>query len=166
MIDFWQDAANRQEQRIQELLKELVAVKEKSGEDVKKPSAKILPSIDIKDVKKPDEFDGDEKGFNLWYARFKGLLVNRHASWKDVFDAIEKFQGKAIDNRDGEHTEFKQKLPADSPVAEDPEVYAMQLLAYMSSYSKGALHAIVLKTQSGQIFEMFRDVIHKGKNRN
>ena len=92
--------------------------------------------------------------------------MNRHASWKDVFDAIEKFQGKAIDNRAGEHTEFKQKLPADSPVAEDPEVYAMQLLAYMSSYSKGALHARVLKTQGSKIFEMLREVIHKGKNRN
>ena len=92
--------------------------------------------------------------------------MNRHAPWKDVFDAIEKFQGTAIDNRDGEHTEFKKRLPVDSPVAGDHEVYAMQLLAYMSSYSKGTLHARVLKTQGDQIFEMFRDVIHKGKHRN
>ena len=73
---------------------------------MKKHSSKLVLSIDIKDVKKPDEFDGDEKSFNLWYASFKGLLVNWHASWKDVFDAVEKFQGKAIDNRDGMHTEF------------------------------------------------------------
>ena len=89
---------------------------------------------------------GTRRAFNLCYARFNGFLVNRHASWKDVLDAIEKFQDKAIDNRNGMHTEFNQKLPADSPVAEDPEVYAMQLLAYMSSYSKWALHARVLKT--------------------
>ena len=163
MMEFWQKVTEKQEQRIEELMKEL---KERSGEDVKKYSAKNLPSIDIKDVKKPDEYDGDEKGFNIWYARFKSLLVNRHAPWKEVFDTIEKFQGTAINNQDGAHTEFKTKLPANSPVAEDPEAYATQLLAYMSSYSKGALHARVLKTQGGQIFEMFRDVVHKGKNRN
>ena len=130
MMEFWQKVTEKQEQRIEELMKEL---KERSGEDVKKYSAKNLPSIDIKDVKKPDEYDGDEKGFNIWYARFKSLLVNRHAPWKEVFDTIEKFQGTAINNQDGAHTEFKTKLPANSPVAEDPEAYATQLLAYMSS---------------------------------
>ena len=82
-----------------------------------------------------------------------------------MFDAAEKFPGMKIDNRDGKYEEFTQQLPADSPVAEDPEVYAVQLLAYMGSYSKRALHARVLKTQRTQMFEMFRDVVHKGKNR-
>ena len=151
MMEFWQKVMEKQEQRIEELMKEL---KEKNDDDAKKPNAKTLPSIDIKDVKKPEEFDGDEKGFNLWYARFKGLLVNRHAPWKDVFNAVEKFQGNVINNQNGDHTEFIRALPADSRVAEDAEAYAVQMLAYMSSYSKGALHARVLKTKGGQIFEL------------
>ena len=51
------------------------------NEDPRKSDAHIVvPSIDIKGVKKPDEYGGDEKGFPLWYSRFKGLLTNRFSS--------------------------------------------------------------------------------------
>ena len=104
MMDFWREVTDRQEQRIQDLVKELVEIKNKDHEDKPKSQSKIqLPTIDVKDVKKPEEYDGDEKHFPIWYQRFKGLLINRHSSWTDVFDAVEMFQGRVIENGDGKH---------------------------------------------------------------
>ena len=77
MMDYWRVQADKQEERITKLLEKLA---EKDKEKDKNPDTpKKLPSIDIKDVKKPDEYDGDEKQFFLWYPRFKNLLSNRHA---------------------------------------------------------------------------------------
>ena len=41
-----------------------------------------LKSLDVKDLKKPDEYDGEEKSFILWYARLKDLLQARDAKWE------------------------------------------------------------------------------------
>ena len=79
---------------------------------------------------------------------------------------MEKCQGKAIENEDGKHEKFKDKLPGESTVLKDPEIYAQQLLAYMSSYTKGLMHAKVMKTHHRNAFELLRDVVYKGKNRN
>ena len=98
MMDFWREISDRQEQRIQDLVKELVELKTKEDNDKSKHKDQRMPTIDIKDVKKPEEYDGDEKSFPIWYQRFKGLLVNRHSSWMDVFDAVEAFQEQAIEN--------------------------------------------------------------------
>ena len=160
LMDYWQEVNARQEQRIQDLVEQIVNLK---NEGPKKNDSKMaLPSIDIKDVKKPDEYDGDEKGFAMWYTRFKGLLANRHPSWQGVFEAVEKFQGQAIENVNGKHDKFKEKLPDDSSVLKDPEIYAQQLLSYLSSYTKGNLHAKVMKTHDRNAFELLRDVVYKG----
>ena len=59
MMDFWQEVANRQEQRIQELVEQVANMQ---NENPKKHDAKLtLPAIDIKNVKKTHEYDGDEK---------------------------------------------------------------------------------------------------------
>ena len=169
MMNFWQDQANKQEERINTLMEELKEIKRKDKEHNPEPPKK-LPSIDIKDVKKPDEYDGDEKQFPTWYPRFKNLLVNRHAGWNEVFVAIESFAqaipARMIDNQDGKHTEFIKKLKDDGIVKDNTEAYAEQMLAYLSSYTKGLLHTKVMKTKSEDIFELLRDIITKGKNRN
>ena len=166
MMDFWREISDRQEQRIQDLVKELVELKTKEDNDKSKHKDQRMPTIDIKDVKKREEYDGDEKSFPIWYQRFKGLLVNRHSSWMDVFDAVEAFQEQVIENGDGKHEKFKKKLPQDSLAMDDPDMYARQLTSYLGSYTKGLLHAKVMKTQSRGAFELLRDLVYKGRNRN
>ena len=103
MMDFWREVSDRQEQRIHHLVKELVELKTKEGKeqedkDKNKNKDQRMPTIDVKDVKRPEEYDGDEKNFHVWYQRFKGLLINRHSSWTDVFEAVEALHEKAIEN--------------------------------------------------------------------
>ena len=75
MMDFWREVTDRQEQRIQDLVKELVEIKNKDHEDKQKSQSKIqLPTIDVKDVKKPEEYDGDEIFFLIWYQRFQRII--------------------------------------------------------------------------------------------
>ena len=177
MLNFMQSQAvqqnkhiEEQNQRIENLLKALQEKEDKRDHTPAIP--KKLPAIDIKDVKKPDEYDGDEKHFTMWYTRFKNLLINRHAPWSNVFDAVEKFSAAGknmVIVNDGKHTEFKKKLTevdSDTPVTDAIDIYAEQMLAYLSSYTKGLLHARVMKTSSSGIFELLRDVVAKGKNRN
>ena len=97
--------------------------------------------------------------------RFKNLLSNRHAGWNDVFTAVEEFKTRMIPNEDGTHAKCIEKLKSDSLVAEDPDAYAKQMLAYLSSYTKGLLHSKVMKTKPEDIFELLRDIVSKGKNR-
>ena len=49
-----------------------------------------LKPIDLKDLKKPEEFDGT-KDFHLWYERFKDLLGNRNRDWKVVLELVEQY---------------------------------------------------------------------------
>ena len=152
-------------------MKELVELKTKEGKeqedkDKNKNKDQRMPTIDVKDVKRPEEYDGDEKNFPVWYQRFKGLLINRHSSWTDVFEAVEAFQHRVIENEDGKHEKFKEKLPQDSLAMDDPDMYARQLTSYLGSYTKGLLHSKVMKTQSRGSFELLRDLVHKGRNRN
>ena len=136
MMDFWQEVSKRQEKRIDDLMQELKEIKKKDDKDPDdrgKPKDLRMPTIDVKDVKKPEEYDGDEKNFPIWYQRFRGLLINRHSSWMDVFTTVEAFQNEAIENGDGKHEKFKEKLktlenelkvPKDSLTAEDPDMFA------------------------------------------
>ena len=61
-------------------MEELEHMKEKVKEyeaakkvDVRESEEKLKP-IDIQDVKKPDEYDGDTKTFTVWLERFKDIL--------------------------------------------------------------------------------------------
>ena len=44
--------------------------------------------------------------------------------------------------------------------------YAAQLYTYMNSYTQGSFNAWLLKTRDEGVFEVYRDVVHKGKNMN
>ena len=48
-----------------------------------------LQPIDHKDIKKPDEYDGSDKGFHLWFERFQDVLVNRNKAWNVVLKFLE-----------------------------------------------------------------------------
>ena len=72
MMDFWREVSDRQEQRIQDLVKELVELKNKESKehednDKSKHKDQRMQTIDVKDVKRPEEYDGDEKNFLVWY---------------------------------------------------------------------------------------------------
>ena len=57
--------------------------------EVGKVGTKLRP-IDIKDVKRPMEYDGKATNFVVWYERLKDLLVNRHESWGIILLELEK----------------------------------------------------------------------------
>ena len=67
--------------------------KEKDEKD--EHSLKLKP-IDIKDIKKPSEYDGKVEDFPVWYERLKDLMTNRHNSWAPVLKAIEDMKGERI----------------------------------------------------------------------
>ena len=117
-------------------------------------------------MKQPNAHDGDEKGFSVWYTRFKWLLANRRSSWQDIFEAVEKCQGRAIENLDGKHKNFKEKWADNSSVLKDPEIYAQQLLSYSDLYTKGKLRVKVMKTHDRNAFELLRYLVYKWKNWN
>ena len=70
-------------------LEEKLAKKEKDTEradadnknDRDKDDKLKLKPIDIKDVKKPEEYSGEPKKFQVWYDRLQDLMINRHESW-------------------------------------------------------------------------------------
>ena len=57
-----------------------------------------LKPIDVKDIKKPTEYDGKVDEFTAWYERLKDLLINRHPSWAKVVKVIEDKKDKRIIN--------------------------------------------------------------------
>ena len=124
MFKYWQEHAERQEARINDLVAQIKNVKTEPNVEIKKNN---LPAIDVKDVKKPEEYDGDEKTFSVWYSRFRGLLINRHESWKGIFEVVENFKEVIIENPDGQHKPFKKKSDELKKDIEDPGIYAVRL---------------------------------------
>ena len=70
------------------LLKRIEDLEAKLSQQEKKPEekenvdkfAKPKP-IDIKDVKKPEEYNGDATKFRVWFERFQDLLFHRAEAW-------------------------------------------------------------------------------------
>ena len=134
-----------------------------------------LKPMDAKDVKKPDEYDGD-KEFHVWYERLKDLLASRNSNWHVLLKKLEQLENPIKD-----HMEFTMKIGREfSKEGSDEteqvntgEEYARQLRSYLRSYTKGAIHQRVSKAEtdgdykfSNGIFEVARDLIAKGRNRN
>ena len=116
--------------------------------------------LDNKDLKKPGEYDGNKVEFPQWYERLKNLLNNRDKSWTKLLDTIEK-KGETRLTSNGA---VKLDLPA--KMQDNLDTYADQLYAVLESYTKGSLHARVLQIKAKGIFEVYRDVVIKGKEDN
>ena len=124
-----------------------------------------LKPIDAKDFKKPEEFDGN-KDFHVWFERFKDLLTNRNRDCLIVFEMIEH---AAVSPDKIVHEDFVCKITekfGETQSNELGEQYALQLRSYLRSYSKGQFHDKVTKTAAADVFELMRDTIKKGQNRN
>ena len=66
MMDFWREVAEKQERKIEVLVNELMELKTKAykeHEEKNKYKDQRMPTIDVKDVKRHDEYDGDQKNF-------------------------------------------------------------------------------------------------------
>ena len=131
------------------------------------PEIKVekLKPIDAKDLKKPEEFDGN-KDFHVWFERFKDLLTNRNRDLLIVFEMIEH---AAVSPDKIVHEDFVCKISekfGETQSNELGEQYALQLRSYLRSYSKGQFYDKVTKTDAADVFELMRDTIKKGQNRN
>ena len=115
--------------------------------------------LDIKDVKKPDEYNGDTKNFKIWFERLKDLMINRSEAWEDIIKGIEAYKDKRVP--DGAPEMFV-KLS----LFEHADVYLGQLKSYLRTYTTGNLYERVNNTDKAKIPELFRETIHKGRNRN
>ena len=137
-----------------------------------------LKPMDTKDVKKPEEFDFDPKGeskdFVTWHKRFKDLLVSRNWLWKNLLEAIESFKSDKIMGNEVIIDRIRKRMELKGGI-EDEEVkeyennmdeFMRQLLSYLTSYTKGTLLAKTQKTPEREVFNVYRDVIYRGKNRN
>ena len=78
------------------LLKRIEDLEAKLSQQEKKPEekenvdkfAKPKP-IDIKDVKKPEEYNGDATKFRVWFERFQDLLFHRAEAWGHIISSVE-----------------------------------------------------------------------------
>ncbi len=127
-------------------------------------SAIRLRPIDIKDVKKPQEYSGKVQDFVVWYERLKDLLINRHESWKIVLEHVEGMKQAQITNpMDQIFLPIKTKHPE---VYEDAETYMQQMLSYLRTYTTGELYSRVTKTSRDKILELLRELVYRGRNHN
>lgn len=127
----------------------------------------MLKPIDIKDIDKPEKYDNQIAKFHIWFEKFRDLLANLHTHWRKLLKAIEN-RGKSIIKSQPEFFESLDES-ADGSVKYiklQAEVYAEQLKSYLGTYTDGELHARVVQTDSSQIVELMREIIHKGRNRN
>ena len=140
----------------------LNAMSKKFGED------EMLKPIDSKDIKKPDEFDGN-KDFHTWFDRLKDLLTNRNKDWKIVLNKIEEAANKSEKIA---HDDFAFEIGAELGETKSwkkwslGDQYAHQLRSYLRSYTKGNFYDSVSKAETEDIFEILRATIKKGRNRN
>ena len=140
----------------------LNAMSKKFGED------EMLKPIDSKDIKKPDEFDGN-KDFHTWFDRLKDLLTNRNKDWKIVLKKIEEAANKS---EKIVHDDFAFEIGAELGETKSwkkwslGDQYAHQLRSYLRSYTKGNFYDSVSKAETEDIFEILRATIKKGRNRN
>ena len=152
------------EQKLRNLQKKLDEQPKSEDEMGKEKDKNILKPIHVKDVKPPPEYDCEPEQFVEWHERFKVMLATRHESWKKLLEVIEKFGEKRIKDKEM----VKEKLEEDGlkAISEQYDTYAMQLYTYLNNYTKGNLHARVIKGQESGVMDIYRDVVHKGKNLN
>ena len=120
-----------------------------------------LKPIDIKDIKKPSEYDGKVDDFTVWYERLKDLMTNRHSSWTPVLKAIEDKRGERIIDV---KAEIFEKL--DGHIEEQWEIYLQQIQSYLRTYTKGSMFNRINMTRKEDIAEVLRDISQKGRSHN
>ena len=148
----------KQEQEIAELNKKFQEHMESKPNE--KDEDKLKP-IDVKDIKKPTEYDGKVDEFTAWYESLKDLLTNRHPSWAKVVKVIEDKKDKRIINAIDEiFGDLDEKVKGQA------DVYMQQLQAYLRTYTKSSLLNMVNKTKPEEAPEILRDIIQKGKSYN
>ena len=134
---------------------------------------KLKPN-DVKDIKRPEEYDCAPKGFTLWRTRFNDLLVSRHESWGKLLEAIESFKSDKLSSNRVLIERIRRRMRAkeeynDEQIDEYEEQidkYQQQLLSYITTYSKGNLLKRAQKTKPVEAFNLYRDVVFKGRGRN
>ena len=134
------------------------------GAPTTSPGEAKLKPIDIKDIEKPDKYDGNPSKFLVWWGKFQDLLANRHPSWKGVLAKIEKRDKDSIPDTEEEVTKFFKSIG--NEVAEQKEEYQQQLKSYLRTYTSGDLHARITHTQSKGCVEFLREMVCRGKDHN
>ena len=124
-----------------------------------------LKPIDIKDLERPEEYDGSLAKFEAWIERLRDLMMNRHASWGAVLDSITK-RGKTPYRNNEEWAYSIEDLEFGSSIRMQVNTYVTQLRSYLKTYTMGELHMRVTHTDIPNIMELMRDIITKGRNRN
>ena len=133
---------------------------EQEDEDEEDDDNPLRP-LDVKDMKKPSEFDGDAIEFPSWHERFKSLLVTRDHRWKELFAAIEGRLTQRIESVE----KFRMEILGEYPkVATKLLAFSEQLYSYLMSYSKGTLYSRIIKAKAKGILEVYRDIVHEGKH--
>ena len=147
---------------MKERMDAMIGKTEETKNDDKYDKSRLKP-VDVKDIKKPEEYDGDTKQFAEWFERIKELLQNRHESWSQVIRKIEEFKTeKIIDSKKQIFDKFKDHEKYKG-ICEQEETYTQQLATYLRAYTKGMLHERIVKTPVEDICEMLRDIIQKAK---
>jgi len=157
MMKTMREMLAKYEKRVQEL-------EEKLNKPEEEKEKKKLQPINAKDLKAPTEYEGKQEDFMEWHERFKNLLITRNETWKELLDVIAGFGDKRINNQEAIKDKLEEK--GQQTIKENIKEYAIQLYTYMNSYTKGNLNARLLKTREEGVFEIYRDVVHKGKNMN
>ena len=130
---------------------------------IKEKEDKLKP-IDIKDIERPDKYDNQPTKFNMWYDKFKDLLMSRNENWGKLLDVLET-RGRATikDQKDLMNDLVEEKYKS---IKEQSNIYAQHLKSYLRTYTDGELHARVIQTSYDDIMELMREVIHRVRNRN
>ena len=163
LLSMMKDMMKNYENKIADIRKQLDQSKGKQYTKEEKEDDTLKP-IHVKDLKLPEEYDGAAVNFMEWHSRFKTMLENRNAQWQPLIKTIEEHGDKRIKSTGEVKEEMKEK--GMSPIADQIDKYANQMFIYLSSYTKGIIHTRVLKGKEDEVFDIYRDIVNKGKNIN
>ena len=120
-----------QAELIQELMNRIMKLesKLKDQKDTEGSTHEKLKPIDIKDIERPDKYDNQPTKFNMWYDKFKDLLMSRNENWGKLLDVLEARGKMTIKNQ----KEFMSDLDEDKykSIKEQASIYAQHLKSYL-----------------------------------
>ena len=116
-----------------------------------------LPEMNVKLIKKPDEYGG--KGWNSWSSTFINFLKRSDPRWKPILELIRINSTKPLDSEDLE--EIMDETKIDDPVIFDE--FKEQLHEYLKSYTTGDIEAMVMATSPSDRLECWRKLSDEGK---
>jgi len=92
------------------------------------------------------------------------MLKARSGTWKTLLDTVATFGDTRIVNK--QMVEDKLKDKGEKNIADNMTEYLTQLYTYLNSYTKGNLNAKLMKVREEGVLEVYRDLVHKGRNMN